>query len=386
MRSIANQQSTIDNLGSIALRRSVAPSLRRSRPAFTLVELLTVIFIIGLLIAILIPSLGAARNTAKKLSSQKALSSIDAGLELFRNDHEKDYSQTNGYPPSFVHPPLVDSTGAGFTAQDAVLGKFPYLQNFPQVYGAHFLPLFLMGRDAQGFIAKKDVPNTGNLRKEPWKWYDADPAGDGKTSIPRSPLYVDPNNLPVMATESLPGQPPEDLIPGWDEAEAPIKKLPVIVDAFDQPILYYAANKHGRETNMVEDVHDPENNYGSSAPQQGGPPYYFHQDNAGFTGTKNKAGWNFGASSEGHAIANPGDELSADKLMLDENRETFARYLMDRKVYSNLRQQESSPAGINQKAPLRPVNPDSYILVSPGVDGRYGTSDDVSNLPPWPDE
>jgi len=31
--------------------------------------------------------------------------------------------------------------------------------------------------------------------------------------------------------------------------------------------------------------------------------------------------------------------------------------------------------------PLRPVNPDTYLLISPGADGLYGTPDDLSNMP-----
>src|SRR3989304_3794224 len=56
-----------------------------SRRGFSLVELLTVIFIIGLLIAILVPSLSAARNATKKMTTAKALDSIKVGLEMFQN-------------------------------------------------------------------------------------------------------------------------------------------------------------------------------------------------------------------------------------------------------------------------------------------------------------
>lgn len=359
----------------------------RRPSAFTLVELLTVIFIIGLLIAILIPSLGAARNTAKKLSSQKTLSSIDAGLQLFRNDHEKDFPQTNGYPPSFVHPPIKDANPF-FTTDQSREGRFPFIEGYPRVYGAHWLPFFLVGKDARGYINRRDVPEVGELRKNPSRWYEPDATGDPNISIPRSPLYVDPNGVNLISTENLPGQPPEDytvLFPNWDGPDrTTMKRLPVIADAFDQPILYYVANKHGRETNMVEESHASDD-YASPAPQRTGPPFYFHQDNAGFTGDKDHTGWNFSTSAN-HHIADPGHDLSAAELMEEENRDTFARYILDRKVYQNLRDRKEAQQQIDQRTPLRPANAESYILLSPGVDGVYGTSDDVSNLPPWPDE
>ena len=43
--------------------------------------------------------------------------------------------------------------------------------------------------------------------------------------------------------------------------------LPVIVDAFDQPILYYVASKHGTTSNMVEAKRLEDNNYARNQAQ-----------------------------------------------------------------------------------------------------------------------
>src|SRR3972149_10050138 len=98
------------------------PHSRRS--AFSLVELLTVIFIIGLLIAILVPSLSAPRHAAKKMTTAKELDSVKVGLEMFKNENGPDFPQTNGYAPSFAHPPMPSA----LTPVEASEGRFPFLQ------------------------------------------------------------------------------------------------------------------------------------------------------------------------------------------------------------------------------------------------------------------
>ena len=145
---------------------AVKRTFRRS--GFSLVELLTVIFIIALLIGILVPSLNAARNAAKKTSSKSVLNSVGVGLEMFKNENGSDFPQSNGYPPSFVHPPLTAFT-AQFGANEANEGKFPYLEGYPIVYGAQWLPAMLMGLDNQGLIKRSAVPRqTPPLAPERW--------------------------------------------------------------------------------------------------------------------------------------------------------------------------------------------------------------------------
>ena len=348
--------------------------------AFTLIELLTVVFIISLLIGILIPSINSARNAAKKATTAKLLQSIDVGMELFKNDNESDFRLSNGYPPSFAHPPI-----SGYTL-DPYLGQFPFLDpisesNPPRVYGAHWLPAMLMGPDNLGYLKRSSVPRKNDLRKKPWLWYSHNPLGDGMPLSERQPLYLDPGNVETKATAKLAGRPPDSsggFFPDWDTMNG----LPVIVDAFDQPVLYYVASARGRTTNMVVDEHLQNNDYSGSADQDKGFPFYFHQDNEGFTGTEAEAGWDFGGRPKGHTIAESGALLNAVLAVDPANRQTFTRYIMDRKIYTLL----LGNANAQPTAALRPVNSESYLLITAGPDGRFGTADDVSNLPPFPDD
>jgi hypothetical protein len=371
-----------------SIRHSPFVIRHSNRSAFSLVELLTVIFIIGLLIAILVPSLSAARNAAKKMTTKKALDSIKVGLEMFKNDNGPDFPRTNGYPPSFAHSPIPSA----LTVDEASQGRFPFIESKPVITGAHWLPAMLMGFDQLGYIRRSIVPNKDDLQKLPWKWYTPDPLNEGKPLQPRGGPYADTNGLAVKKTKDLPGRANRALFgTGWtseDNDPQGVQNLPVVVDAFDQPILYYAANAHGRESNMVAGERTVDNNY-TGGPQQEGPPMYFHQDNIPFTGkgdTDPERGWDFGNTGAKHAIALSGAKDTAVE-MVDPNatpahRDTFARYIVDRKIYSSY---AAHPADAKPNMPLRAVNPDGYLLISAGVDGRYGTNDDVSNLPPWMD-
>src|SRR5882724_7915560 len=60
----------------------------RSRSAFTLVELLVVIGIIALLIAILLPALSKARESANTLKCLANLRSIVQGCQIYTSDNK----------------------------------------------------------------------------------------------------------------------------------------------------------------------------------------------------------------------------------------------------------------------------------------------------------
>jgi len=359
---------------------------RSARSAFSLVELLTVMFIISLLIAILIPSLHAARNAAKKTTTAATVNALKVGLDLFKNDNENDFRQTNGYPPSFSHPKIGTYS---FLAEQ---GEFPFLTNKPKITGAQWLPAMLVGVDSLGYISRNSVPNVNNLPNEPDRWYTQNPLGTAGRILERQQTYMDPTSLKLVRAFDLPGTPNGGLFDGWPAPGAQpdssddvftVPEMPVITDSFGQAILYYASNAFGKMPNLVDVIHPVNNNFGNR-----NPPFYFHIDNAPFTGVdgaaddESKFGWRFRGRSavRPHPIAVSGhsEQVNTNAMNIEtyENGKSFAYYILDRAALRAVPVKSRVAT-----TPMRPVNADSYLLISAGADGSYGTSDDVNNLP-----
>jgi prepilin-type N-terminal cleavage/methylation domain-containing protein len=287
------------------------------KTGFTIIELLTVMSIIVILIGLLVPSLQMVKRYAKEVRQRAQFHSIEAAMEFFSND-----SGGGSYPPS----DYIDEN----------------MQRYP---GAARLCEAMVGQDLMGFHpnsrfrADCTIDGTNKLYDNPPVGAVLYPDTDTNLRARRGP-YLQPDNANAYRLSDIYGAggtgdiTPESLfvlggVYGRVTNKTTGKKI-------GMPILYYKADTSGVR-------HDP-NNPPTPAGRNGN--IYNYVDNDDIVGLGMP--WN-------PTVPHP---MYADPKVF----------------YMNTKNEKIS------KIDGWPYRADSYILISAGFDGQYGTSDDIFNF------
>lgn len=304
--------------------------MKTRRSGLTVIEMLVVVGIIAILVGLLIPAVHTVQKMAKETKQKAQFTAIELGLAAFKNDY-------GDYPPSSWYDPSNMATGQ--------------LQNY---CGAQKLAEALLGWDLLGFH-----PDSA------WRADGLDRDG-GPTTY--DPLKVNPPEVSLQkrrgryveletANPFLLGGGPDALFPG---VVTPLEgRTYVLCDVFSgerrvrqsdgkmvspgAPILYYKANPASL-------LHDP------PQPDRTSACIYDARDNAPIV----NLGWlNDAAKAPNVRRQHP---LAPNAVLPDF--EYFYNYIRDARVQTR----------------RWPVRPDSYLLISAGMDGVYGTEDDIRNF------
>jgi type II secretory pathway pseudopilin PulG len=308
--------------------------VKTKRSGLTVIEILVVVGIIATLVAILVPAMSMVKNTAKEVKQKAQFTAIELGLAAFRND-------TGDYPPSDWWNPAVPAA--------------------PQDYcGAQKLAEAMVGWDLLGFHPdsawradgldslagpgtydplKVNAPSV-TLQKRKGRYVELEVANAFKLgeTLPgaRDGLFVDTAPL-ARNTYVL-----------CDVFEVPERKIRLAsgrMVAPGTPILYYRANPANK---TISQPALPENRT------------YNLRDNLPLIGLGRLAD---AAQPAGSRRVHPLHPLAPVDPRLPSPID-FYDYIRDPKI-------EAQPW---------PYKPDSYILISAGPDGLYGTSDDLCNF------
>ncbi len=338
------------------------------RRGFTMVELLTVVAVVALLIAILVPSVNAVRKRARESASEAAVSAIATGLETFKAD-----GQVGGdYPPSasdrLNNNKLTYKVDNPYSTADGT--------NL-EISGAGLLVWALAGADLLG------SPGFRTTRSGSAFWGDdtdavADngntPAGSGAYAIntntdepiqSRVAPFVDLSKVRVMSRKQStnPGQfllETEQQAVASGGATGPTRSYPMFLDAFGYPILYFKADPAGLK---IADRSPTDSQ--SSGPNRG--LYHFLDNGALLTSSLG------GGPGTNQPVLQLRSDASSTPHLLDWRlvgggdaaATNFSKYIQNKDV----------------TAKATPHNRDTFLLITPGADGLYGTGDDITNFP-----
>lgn len=313
---------------------------------FTIVELLTVMAVIAVLIGLLIPALALVKDNAKEIQQKAQFHGLDVGLELYK-------SEFGSYPES------DDNSVIPINPDD----DNPYC-------GANKLAEAMVGRDLLGFHPKSDFRSDGMAEMviapgpPPTTGDDSVYAAFSGNSVEtaadnlkaRKGPYVDLENANAFPMDEVYGNSnanfPGTFVDNYsmDTVSGAVNSYPLVLcDVYAKkrsgtnakktgtPILYYRARTNFTMQDYQGNVADIEDDI------------YYYPDNENIL--------ELGMPDDGIdytvIVGGSGDPLEEfQNMIINENVQTV----------------------------LRPYRAGTYILISAGKDGDFGTADDIFNF------
>jgi prepilin-type N-terminal cleavage/methylation domain-containing protein len=323
-----------------------------NRKAFTMVELLTVVTIIALLLGILLPSISAIRTKARAIAQKAQFNTIEMALEAFKQAY-------GDYPPS-------DYDDAG--------PPMNYM-------GSQKLAEALLGWDLMGFHPKTGWRADGysdafggTASYDPLKTR-LTPSGQPETLFERKGPYLEVSKANAFKLGDL-----YNLMPYSDtNVLCDMYKVRKLIDKTTgkvvfagSPILYYKAKTSNK---TIDPTLAPMLPGAFPSPLTFSDRIYNYNDNYLITSSNKLI-----ANGQGPLNRNYGHPL--DYFSGSSERPVFYG---DKTSYAPGTTYGGSGIGYGIRdtqigTPLRPYNPDTYILISAGPDGFYGTADDIDNF------
>jgi prepilin-type N-terminal cleavage/methylation domain-containing protein len=293
---------------------------KNKRKAFTIIELLTVMSIIVILFGLLVPSMNMVRRYSKKVKQNAQFHSINTALEMYKNDFED-------YPES--------------KAKDG---------DDTDYCGAMKLCEAMVGQDLLGLHPESVFSATGM-------------ASDGSTDLYPNPLNMS-NSLHVDNLRSRKG-------PYLPVDSANAYRLSSIYGAT------YGA-PFASDANMVICDEYPRLRDMGTGKKAGMPVLYYCADitKTGHDKDASPLSLNIYNSEDNQELVDlklPWEPTSSHPMASSGGTDPEGKATNEAKFYEITRDEKIISMA-------RPMRSDSYILISAGFDGLYGTSDDVFNF------